>query len=93
METPTKTKLRKEVANLLFSKMLHVSDAVIAKVHELDAGEVRHNAFLQKVRSAAQSAEDLAICTSLTSYLANEILAICDAESRAAIAQQTQEEK
>ena len=30
MESPTETKLRKEVANLLFSKMLHVSDAVIA---------------------------------------------------------------
>ena len=40
MESPTETKLRKEVANLLFSKMLHVSDAVIAKVRERDAGEV-----------------------------------------------------
>ena len=31
METPTETKLRKEVANLLFSKILKVSDAVIAQ--------------------------------------------------------------
>ena len=41
METPTETKLRKEIEILLFSKMLNVSDAVIAKVRELDAGEVK----------------------------------------------------
>lgn len=40
----------------------------------------RHEVFVRKVRGEAQRAEDLATCTSLTSYLANEILALCDAE-------------
>jgi hypothetical protein len=40
----------------------------------------RHAEFVRGVRDAAQRAEDLAICTSLTSYLANEILALCAAE-------------
>ena len=40
----------------------------------------RHEAFVRKVCSEAQRAADLATCTSLTSYLANEILALCGAE-------------
>ena len=40
MESPTETKLRKEVANLLFSKLRHASEAIIAKVRERDAGEI-----------------------------------------------------
>lgn len=48
-------------------------EAAIAELRE------RHEAFVRKVCSEAQRAADLATCTSLTSYLANEILALCDA--------------
>ena len=49
-------------------------EATIAELRE------RHEAFVRKVRSEAQRAEDLGISTSLTSYLANTMLALCDAE-------------
>lgn len=56
------------------------SDVLLDAASGIETLRERHESFVRKVRGEAQRAEDLATCTSLTSYLANEILALCDAE-------------
>lgn len=60
--------------NGILERARQKQEATIAELRE------RHEAFVRKVCSEAQRAADLATCTSLTSYLANEILALCGAE-------------